>query len=279
MKAKGQIIKIISNAYTVSSEGQRFTCRLRGKFRQQKITPVVGDYVSFSKEELIIEKVFERRNSLIRPFVANIDQAIIVMSVKEPDLSFNLLDKLLLIMHKNNIDAVICFTKLDLLNKEELASYKEIALNYEKLAYKVFNNDQLDKIARIFKNKTTVLTGQTGAGKSTLLNRLDSSLELKTAEISKALGRGKHTTRHVELYELFEGKILDTPGFSNLDFSSFTKEEIRDAFIEFENYSCKFKDCMHIKEDGCAVKLAYDEKQIMASRYENYQKILNEVIK
>lgn len=279
MKAKGQIVKIISNAYTVSSEGKRYTCRLRGIFRQHKITPVVGDYVSFSKEEAIIEEVFERRNFLERPFVANIDQAIIVMSVREPDLSFNLLDKLLLIMHKNNIDAVICFTKLDLLSKDELETYKQTALAYEKLGYKIFNNDEIDKISKIFKNKTTVLTGQTGAGKSTLLNRLDSSLELKTAEISKALGRGRHTTRHVELYELFEGKVLDTPGFSNLDFSKFTKEEIRDGFVEFEKYRCKFNDCMHIKEDACSVKQAFEGGNIMASRYENYQKILNEVIK
>ncbi len=279
MKTKGQIVKIISNAYTVSSNKEEFTCHMRGKFRNLKMTPVVGDYVTIDTELKTVEEILPRKNYLIRPFVANIDQAIIVTSVKEPDLSLNLLDKLLVIMHKNNIEPIICLTKIDLLNKDELQSINKLFTYYESLGYKVLHNSEENKIIQVFKNKTTVLTGQTGAGKSSLLNRLDKSLELKTGEISKALGRGKHTTRHVELLELFDGKVLDTPGFSNLDFSSFTKEEIKDAFIEFDNYSCKYRDCMHLKEEECRVKDALNSGAILASRYENYQKILAEVKK
>ena len=277
MKRKGQIVKIISNLYTVSSGDQRYDCRLRGIFRKDKQKAIVGDYVLFDDKDLIIEEILERKNSLIRPTVANIDQAIIVTSLKEPELSLNLLDKLLVIMEANNIEAIICLTKLDLCSKEELNEYLEIFKYYEKLDYLICNNQDLEKIKKVFKGKTIALAGQSGVGKSTLLNRVFPALDLATAKISKALGRGKHTTRHVELHELFGGKILDTPGFSSLDFSVFTKEELRHFFKEFSNYSCKYRGCLHLKEDNCGVKEAVSQGKILQSRYDNYVKIVGEI--
>lgn len=277
MKRKGQIVKIISNLYTVSSDDQRYDCRLRGIFRKDKQKAIVGDYVLFDDKDLIIEEILERKNSLIRPTVANIDQAIIVTSLKEPELSLNLLDKLLVIMEANNIEAIICLTKLDLCSKEELNEYLEIFKYYEKLDYLICNNQDLEKIKKVFKGKTIALAGQSGVGKSTLLNRVFPALDLATAKISKALGRGKHTTRHVELHELFGGKILDTPGFSSLDFSVFTKEELRHFFKEFSNYSCKYRGCLHLKEDNCGVKEAVSQGKILQSRYDNYVKIVGEI--
>ena len=271
---EGQIIKILSNLYTVSSDGKLYECRARGKFRNDKITPTVGDYVKFNEKENYILEVLPRKNTLDRPLVSNIDQAIIVTSCKQPDFSSNLLDKLIVVLEYNNIDPIICLTKLDLLSKEELKEINEIRKYYSYIGYTVLDNTEIDKIKDKLFSKTTALTGQTGAGKSSLINKLDPNFNLATGEISKALGRGKHTTRHVELIEMFGGKVLDTPGFSSIDLKEMTNEEIRDSFIEFNEYPCPFRDCMHINEKECSVKEAVDKKEILESRYENYKKFL-----
>lgn len=272
---KGQIVKIISNLYTVSSNGKIYECHSRGKFRKENITPVVGDYVIFDDREKYILEIEKRKNSLIRPMVANIDQAFIITSVKVPMFSTNLLDKLLIVIENNNIKPVICLTKLDLLSREEKKIIKKYIKYYKNLGYVVLTNKNLFRIKRMFKNKTTVFTGQTGAGKSTLLNKLDKKLSLETGEISKALGRGKHTTRFVELHELFGGKVLDTPGFSMIDLKDFTNEEIRDSFKEFKKCKCPFKDCFHMNEKECNVKKAINNNEILKERYENYIKFIN----
>ena len=272
---KGQITKILSNLYFVTTNNKEYKCHSRGRFRNDNITPVVGDYVIFDEKENYILEIEPRINSLDRPLVANITQALIVTSVKKPDFSTNLLDKLLVICECNNIKPIICLTKLDLLNKDELSEIKKYIKYYKKIGYKVLTNKNLFRLKKVFKNNTTVFTGQTGAGKSTLLNKLDKSLDLETGEISKALGRGKHTTRHVELHSLFKGKVLDTPGFSDIDTTKYTKEQIRDSFIEFNKYSCPFKDCFHIKEQECEVKNNLKYKNILDSRYDNYVKFLN----
>lgn len=272
---EGQIVKILSNLYFVNSNGKIYECHSRGKFRNDKITPTVGDYVKFDDVNNYILEILPRKNTLIRPLVSNIDQAFIVTSCKSPDFSSNLLDKLLVILEFNNIKPVICLTKKDLLNKDELKELKIIKKYYQKVGYKVLWNTNLFRIKRLFKNKTTVFTGQTGAGKSSLLNRLNKNLELETGEISKALGRGKHTTRHVELIELFKGKVLDTPGFSSISFDELSKEDIKNGFIEFSKYDCPYQDCMHLKEKECKVVEAVKNNKILSSRYENYQKIIH----
>ena len=272
---EGQIVKILSNLYFVNSNGKVYECHSRGKFRNDKITPTVGDYVKFDNENNYILEILPRKNTLIRPLVSNIDQAFIVTSCKSPDFSSNLLDKLLVILEFNNIEPVICLTKKDLLSKQELKEIKAIKKYYEKIGYKVLWNTNLFRIKRLFKNKTTVFTGQTGAGKSSLLNKLNKKLELETGEISKALGRGKHTTRHVELIELFKGKVLDTPGFSSISFEDLDNEDIKNGFIEFSKYNCPYQDCMHLKEKECKVIEAVNNKKILASRHENYQKIIS----
>lgn len=268
---EGRIIKNISNDYVVKIDNELYTCKPRGKFRISNLTPLVGDIVEIDNNNNYIIDIKKRKNSLIRPSVSNIDKAIIVTSVK-PKLDTNLLDKLLVLTMYNNIEPVICFTKLDLLNLEELKEINSIINYYESIGYVTVKNTEIDKIKSILKNNLSVFVGQSGAGKSSLLNKLDSKLELKTNEISKALGRGKHTTRHVELFEVCEGLVVDTPGFSSLDLSSLSNMDIRDNMKEmFDNLDkCKYRDCMHYKEDGCYVKSLVDDNVILKSRYDNY---------
>ncbi len=273
----GRIIKIVSNDYTVKCEdGNTYICKARGVFRNKKITPLVGDFVKITKEKNLIEEIMKRKNELIRPPVSNIDIALVVTSAKEPDFSSNLLDKMIDIIEFNNIIPVICISKYDLLdNTKEM---DEIIAYYKKIGYKVFINTQIEDIKKIFKDNVTILTGQTGVGKSSLINKLEKSMDLKTGEISKALGRGKHTTRHTELFELFDGYVADTPGFSSLNFIGMNKEDIRDNFIEFNEYKdkCKYRDCMHINEDDCEIKRRVSNNEILKSRYDNYVKFILE---
>lgn len=267
---EGTIIKLISNDYTVLCNGKTYICKARGKFRNLSISPLVGDRVIIDPENNYILDIKKRKNSLLRPPIANIDQAVIITSLKSPDFSANLLDKLLVNIIHNNIKPIICFTKLDLVNVED---YKEYIDYYKKIGIDVYFNNDL-KIKEIFKDKISVFTGQSGAGKSSFLNKLDENLNLKTNEISKALNRGKHTTRHVELLSLCGGYIADTPGFSAIELNNLTKEEIKDTFIEFRGANCKYRDCMHIKEDNCVVKERLNKGEILKSRYENYTKFI-----
>ena len=266
---EGLIIKILSDKCYVKINEEVVVCGLRGKFRTQKLLPLVGDKVVINKEKNIIESILPRKNMLRRPNVSNITQGLIVASVKKPDLDTNLIDKILVELEFNNIKPIICITKMDLLNKEEKETVNRIIDYYETL-YPVYLNTDINNIKKIFKNEITVFIGQTGAGKSTLLNKLDSSLSLKTNEISEALGRGKHTTRHAEIIDVLGGLLLDTPGFSALEFSHMMQIEIRDGFTEFKNYPCPYRDCMHIKETDCMVKKAVKEGKIAEFRYQNY---------
>ena len=273
---KGLIVKNISNDYLVKTNNGTYLCKPRGKFRNDKVTPVVGDQVIIDIDNKYILEILDRKNRLIRPSVANIDQALIVTSVKDPNFSTNLLDKLLLVVSYNNIEPIICLTKLDLLTDEERKKINEYIDYYTKVGYQVVTNESKKNFKDIFKNKLTVITGQSGAGKSSLLNMLNKNLELKTNEISKALGRGKHTTRHTELYEINGGYVVDTPGFSALDLSNIPKIAIRDNMKEmFDNLdNCKYRDCMHIKEDGCCVKEKVKNNEILLSRYNNYKSFI-----
>ena len=273
---QGKIIKQISNDYTVLVDNKKYVCKARGKFRNLSLTPLVGDEVIINDENYILE-ILKRKNELNRPSVSNIDEAIIITSLKHPDFSSNLLDKLITVIEYNNIKPIIIFTKKDLLNKEEYKNLETYINYYKTIGYDVYMNDEIDKIKKIFKNKVSVFTGQTGAGKSTLLNKLNTNLNLKTNEISLALNRGKHTTRHTELLEIEEGLVADTPGFSALDFGEMTNEDIRDNFIEFNIYrhDCPFNDCMHVHEKNCKIKEKVKDGTILKSRYENYLKFIS----
>ncbi len=272
---KGKIVRIISNLYTVETEdGSIIGCRARGKFRNCSITPLVGDYCEIDLDNGYIMKMLPRKNSLLRPQIANVDVALIVTSVKKPNLSLNLLDKMISIVTLHQIEPVLCFTKLDLLTKNEKKEMQALIKYYKTIGYKVITNREHKKLNKLLKGKIVVVTGQTGAGKSTLLNKMDKRLNLKTDEISESLGRGKHTTRHVELFKFKRFYIADTPGFSSLDFGKVTKEEIRNSFIEFGEYACPFKNCMHDKEKDCRVKEAVENHSILETRYQSYLSFL-----
>ena len=276
----GRIIKQISNDYTViTNDDNQYICKPRGKFRQLKETPLVGDMVEFDEINNYLLKILPRKNELVRPSISNIDQAIIIASLKDPDFSTNLLDKLLVIIEYNNIKPIIIFSKHDLLNEQEMNEMKKYISYYKKIGYTCYLNDDLIKISKIFQNKMSVFTGQSGAGKSTLLNNLDKNLNIKTNEISKALGRGKHTTRHTELINMSGGLVADTPGFSSLTFDNMDAHGIRDNFIDFNLYrdECKYKDCLHNKEDKCIIKNKVEDGNILKSRYDNYIKFINEL--
>lgn len=273
---EGIIIKNQSNDYTVRTKNSVNICKPRGKFRNDKITPLVGDRVVIDDINNYILEIKERKNFLIRPSIANVDIAIIVTSVKEPNFDSNLLDKLLTIISYNNVKPVVCLTKMDLLNDEELDRINSIFNYYKSIGYDVITNNDIKELKEIIKNKIVVFAGQSGAGKSSLLNRLDKTLELQTNEISKALGRGKHTTRCVTLYDICDALVADTPGFSSIDFRGMTKIDIRDNMKEmFDNLEyCKYRDCMHIKEDDCYVKKLLEEDKILSSRYDNYKSFI-----
>lgn len=266
----GRIIKNISNDYTIESDNKLYICKPCGKLRIKNITPLVGDFVEFDEKNNYLLNILPRKNELVRPSIANVDYGVIVQSVKDPDLDLVLLDKSLTIISYNNITPIIYFSKLDLLNNEELKKINNYISYYQQIGYLV-STTPVD-LLNIIKEKTVVLTGQSGAGKSTLLNTIDPNLNLKTAEISYTLGRGKHTTRHTELFHTHNTFIVDTPGFSKIDFIGMSNIAIRDNMKEmFDNLEyCKYQDCMHISEDGCHVIELVNNNKILKSRYQNY---------
>lgn len=286
--AQGQIRKALSGYYYVEQDGELIQCRGRGVFRNRGESPLVGDIVDFTKEgesDGYVMKIHPRKNELVRPPIANIDQAILVFSVKEPAFNTILLDRFLVVLESFQIKPIICLTKMDLLTDEGLAAIQPYIEDYKNIGYEVittYKDDTalLDRIQPMLEGKMTVLAGQSGVGKSTLLNTLIPALNLKTGIISQSLGRGKHTTRHVELIEVCGGLLADTPGFSSFDFDTIEKEELTACFPEFLRISegCKFRGCLHIKEPKCAVKSALETGEIKNYRYEHYEQFLQEII-
>lgn len=281
-KNYGLIIKSISGEYTILKDNIKYVCKPRGVFRYKGMTPKVGDYVSFTDNT--ITEITPRRNDLERPFVSNIDKAFLVFSVKEPDLNMNLLDRMLAVMEFNDIKPIIVFTKLDLLNGDTKAKceYEKVKAYYEKIGYTTYSSsiESLPKeLIEETKGAICCLAGQSGVGKSTLLNLYDSSLNLKTDTISYALGRGKHTTRHIELLEINGGFIIDTPGFGSLDFSGMDVASLSHSFLEFFEASknCKYNMCLHLNEPNCKVKEEVENGTILKSRYENYLLFIDEI--
>ena len=272
----GKIIRIISNLYTVSSNNNDYLCRARGKFRNEELTPLVGDIVEFDENQNYILEIKERKNCLNRPTIANVDSCIIVSSCKRPDFSALLLDKMITNVTLADVRPIICFSKYDLLSEEEKQEFNNIIEYYKSIGIPTFINTEIDKIMEVIKDEIVVLTGQTGVGKSTLLNKINPDFNLATNDISDALGRGKHTTRHVELFTVGSSLIADTPGFSALDVNEEDKMNIRFAFTEFENEGCKFSDCKHLCEKGCRVLEQLEEGSILPSRYESYKRMMSE---
>lgn len=275
----GRIIKIISNHYTVlTANNEKIECVAMGKVRLQD-KPKAGDWVEYThfSDQTGIEKILPRTNFLVRPPIANVDQALIVMSAKDPDFSCTLVDRILFLIVNAKIKPVLCITKMDLIQEDDVV-YQWIE-DYKKSGYEVVLSEKEvlgEELADVLKGKITVLTGQSGVGKSSLLNKLNPNFRLQTQEISKALGRGKHTTRHIELHDVAGGWVADTPGFSSLDFTKMTETELAQSVPDFSAYlgKCKFRDCIHHNEPGCAVKKAVTEKSVSAIRYENYVECL-----
>ena len=270
---KGLIIKSISGEYDcLLSNNEIRTCKPIGIFRLKKITPKVGDNVEVEDNSII--SISERKNDLIRPFVSNVDKAFIVTSIVEPDLNLNLLDRLIINTEYNNIEPILLFSKIDLIS--EFNKYENILNYYKKIGYKVFllPND-INEIKQEIKNSVSVLCGQSGVGKSTFLN-LVTDLNIKTGEISKALGRGKHTTRHTELIKTCDGLIADTPGFGTLDLEM-DEVSLSQNFKEFFEVKCKYNGCLHLNEPGCIVKEKVESGEILKSRYDNYLLFIKEI--
>ncbi|WP_379946046.1 ribosome small subunit-dependent GTPase A [Enterococcus devriesei] len=282
-RIEGQIRKALSGFYYVASEGKIHQTRARGNFRKKKLTPLVGDEVVFSSEENsegYILELLPRKNELVRPPVANVDQGVIVTSLVEPNFSYNLLDRFLITLENNEIHPIIYLSKTDIVSDSTMV--EKIRSVYEPLGYPVIDGEQdKKKLTDLFAHQLTVFMGQSGAGKSTLLNDVSPELNLATGEISDALGRGRHTTRHVELLDLFDGLVADTPGFSSIEFLELTVEELPKEFPEFRVAApkCRFRECRHVKEPGCEVKRQVEAGEIAQSRYDNYLQFLQEIEK
>lgn len=283
----GVITKGIGGFYYVKTKRGVYECRARGVFREENITPLVGDKVlireSDSDKTGYVEEIFERKTELKRPPVANVSQAVIVASIKNPDPNLWLLDRFLVLAEGVGINIVIVINKVDLVDKNTIDS---ICKTYEKARYKVIltssmTDEGIDELKETLKDNVTVFAGPSGVGKSSLLNKIQKKLELKTGEISNKTKRGKHTTRHTELLELeFGGYVLDTPGFSSLNLDFIEKEEdLKYYFKEIEEYStqCKFTSCLHISEPGCQVREKVESGEIGKTRYENYLSFINEI--
>lgn len=275
----GRIIKNISNQYVVLNEKQeQLRCVAMGKLRKGK-SPIVGDMVEIERfdNQIGIQKIWPRKNELIRPVIANVDQAIIVMSCKDPNFSTTLLDRLIFMVCYAKIHPVLCITKMDLINNDDFIHHKVQA--YRKAGYEVYESGKgyaSDDLIKAMDHKISVLTGQSGAGKSSLLNRIDPTFQLHTQEISKALGRGKHTTRHCELHAIQQGWVADTPGFSSMDFTGMKIKELADCIPDFQPYieGCRFNDCIHAQEPKCRIREAVEEGFIVRERYEHYLEIV-----
>ncbi len=285
---QGKIIKGIAGFYYVHVEGFGvYECKAKGAFRNKKVKPLVGDNVEIeildeSKKKGNIIDILPRHNALIRPAVSNIDQALIIFAATQPEPNLNLLDRFLIMMEKQGVKTIICFNKEDLADE---ALMKRLRGIYEKTPYQVcsisvLENEGIQELQTLLKGKTTVLAGPSGVGKSSLLNLLYPEAEMETGDISQKVQRGKHTTRHSQIFHVdVETYIFDTPGFTSLYLEQMEAEELKQYYLEFEAYEdyCRFGGCNHISEPGCGVKEALEEKKISQDRYDNYVLLYNEL--
>ena len=266
---------------------QIYECRARGIFRRENIKPLVGDDVELEvldqqEKEGNIRKILPRRSRLIRPAVANIDQALVIFAIRKPEPNFNLLDRFLIMMEQQGLPSVICFNKSDIASAQDRADLQSA---YETCGYQVFfisvkEEEGLREVRRVLQGKTTTVAGPSGVGKSSLINCLYPQAEMETGAVSEKIDRGRHTTRHSELFALDgESYIMDTPGFSSLQLFDMEKEELKDFYPEFREYEdgCRFRGCVHVSEPGCSVKAALAEGRISQVRYHNYTVLYEEL--
>ena len=285
---QGKIIKGIAGFYYIYAEdGNIYECKAKGIFRKDNFKPLVGDNVEITvlneeEKEGSVTSILPRRNSLIRPAVANVDQAFLIFAMENPKPNFLLLDRFLIMMKQQEIPAVICFNKKDVGEKEEMEKLYEIytGCGYRVVLSSTYEGEGMDEIHEILKGKTTVVAGPSGVGKSSITKCMQGEVQMETGEISKKLKRGKHTTRHSQVIPVEKNTFLvDTPGFSSLYLTDMKEEELRDYFPEFVMYEpqCRFQGCMHIHEPGCAVKKALSEGKISQQRYDNYLALYEEL--
>lgn len=284
-RLNGIILKGIGGFYYVEAADVLYECKARGAFRKEKISPLPGDRVEITinpQGENTIESILPRKNVLVRPPLANLDQLFIVSSMSQPRPNTLIIDKVIAIAELHHIEPIILFTKSDLEDSGALVRVYQNA-GFQSFSISLEKQDNLDSIRSLLGGKISAFTGNTGVGKSTLLNRIDEKLELATGEISRKLGRGKHTTRHVELFPVSAGGyVADTPGFSSVEIEigeKIFKEDLFDCFREFHKYygQCKFTSCTHIHDKGCAVAAAVEAGDIEKSRHESYIAMYNEV--
>ena len=283
----GKIIKGIAGFYYVQTKCGVYECKAKGSFRNKKVKPFVGDNVEITvldeeNKKGNMEEILERKNCLIRPAVANVDQTLVIFAAAKPDPNLNLLDRFLIMMEQKDVPVILVFNKTDVAEEEKLAN---LAKTYEDCGYQVLRvsalkEEGISEIKEVLKGKTSTVAGPSGVGKSSIINLLQSDIHMETGNISEKIERGKHTTRHSELITIAEDTyIFDTPGFSSLYVTDMEKEELKSYFPEFAPYEeeCKFLGCVHVNEPVCGVKEALKEGKISQSRYENYKLLYEEL--
>ncbi len=282
---EGIVLKAYSGFYYVSIKtGQLVECSLRGRFRKEKAKVLPGDYVKISiinDEQGVVEELLPRETELLRPPIANVDQALVVVSLCDPVPDLVFLDRLVVYLERTLVTPVIIFNKIDLAmdEAEELINiYRDIG--YSVISFSAKTGQGIEELYSFLPNHISVFAGPSGVGKSSILNALNPGLKLKTGDVSIKSRRGKHTTRYTELLQLNQGLVADTPGFSRIDLPEITREELSSLFAEMElvEERCRFNTCLHRKEPDCAVKIAVQQKRISAHRYQNYLRFLEEVI-
>lgn len=284
---QGKIIKGIAGFYYVQTKDGVYECKAKGSFRNRKLKPFVGDNVEITvldeeNKKGNMEEILERKNFLIRPAVANVDQTLVIFAAAKPDPNLNLLDRFLIMMEQKDVPVILVFNKTDVAKSDKLEEYAGI---YEKCGYQVLRvsalqEEGISEIKEILKGKTSTVAGPSGVGKSSIINLLQSDIHMETGNISEKIERGKHTTRHSELITIAEDTyIFDTPGFSSLYVTDMEKEELKNYFPEFAPYEdeCKFLGCVHVNEPVCGVKEALKNGKISPSRYENYKFLYEEL--